>query len=183
MTGTDDEIEALAAEGETAGVSMADLIERMEKLLQPLPGEAPAAAKEEDIRTILSKARLPEKIKYAMFGNAVCRALLVFDPNRMIQQFVLRNPKLTQKEVEEFARNPNCPEGVLRAIADKKEWMKWYPLKLTLVSNPKTPQDVSLKWLKFLNPGDLKTISRSKNLPQTVMVMAKKKLADLEKRK
>jgi len=136
-----------------------------------------------DIRTLISKMRLPEKVKLAMFGNSTARGLLIRDANKMVQLFVLKNPKLTLKEIEDFSKNPNLSDQVLRHISSVQAWVKSYTVKLHLVINPKTPGDLSLKWLKFLNTPDLKNIARSKNLPQIVTVAAKKRLSDLDKRK
>lgn len=131
-----------------------------------------------DIRTALSKMNIPQKIKIALFGNAICRTLLIRDPNRMIQQFVLKNPKLTLKEVEEFAKNPNCSEWVLRAIAGNQMWTKSYAVKSNLVFNPKTPLDLSLKWVRFLNATDMKRLSKSKNVSQVLSTSAKKAVSE-----
>ena len=136
-----------------------------------------------DMRFTISKATIPEKIKLAMLGNSVCRAILIRDSNRMIQEFVLRNPRLQLQEIEEIARSPNISQHVLRRIADTQTWMKAYSVKLHLVTNPKTPGDLSLKWLKFLSMADLKKIARSKGVPQLVSVMAKKKVAEAEQKK
>lgn len=136
-----------------------------------------------DIRNLISKMRIPEKIKLAVFGNSIARGLLIRDPNKLIQGFVLKNPKLTSKEVEEFAKNPNLSEHVLRGIANSQTWMKGYAVKEAIVTNPKTPADLSLKWIRFLNESDLKRISKSKNVPHVVSVTAKKKIVELEKKR
>ncbi len=143
----------------------------------------PAAAEvidmDRDIRSQISDMSMPQKVKLALFGNAVCRSLLILYPSRMIQQFVLKNPKLGMNEVEAFARNSNMSESVLRTIADSRMWMKTYAVKLNIVTNPRTPGDVSLKWLRFLQEPDLRKIAKSKNLPQLIVNMAKKRVADL----
>lgn len=100
----------------------------------------------------------------------------------MIPIFVLKNPKLQIGEVETFANNSNLNEQVLRYIADKKEWIKEYSVKYNIVTNPKTPPAVALKWLRYLQVNDLKKISKSRNVPQVVAVTAKKRLAEKQKR-
>ena len=146
--------------------------------------EIAAAAQEgnEDIRLTISKATLPQKIKLAMFGNSTCRAILIRDSNRMIQEFVLKNPRMQLPEIEEFGRNPNMAQNVLRIIANNQGWMKSYQLKSSLVQNPKTPGDIALKWLKHLNMNDVKRLAKSKNIPQVVAMMAKKKVNDAERK-
>jgi hypothetical protein len=138
---------------------------------------------ENDVRTQLGKMTISQKIKAAMFGSSTVRGILIQDPNRLIQQFVLKNPQLSMDELTEFSRSPNTPAGVLRTINQNDAWMKNYTLKLGLVSNPKTPIELSLKWVKFLVANDLKKLAKSKNIPQTLSVTARKKLIELDKRK
>ena len=138
----------------------------------------PGAGDNTDIRSKLLTMKLPEKVKLAMFGNSVCRRLLVGDANKMVQSAVLKNPQLQMREVAEFAKNPNCSEHVLRSIAGNQQWIRDYGIKKNLVMNPKAPVDVTVKWLKFLNQPDLKTVARSKGLPQALITAAKKKMAN-----
>jgi len=134
-----------------------------------------------DLRNLIIKATIPEKIKFALFGNSTCRALLVRDHNRMIQQFALRNPSLQLREIEEFSHDTNMSEHVLRSISENPAWAKSYTIKYNLVTNPKTPGDVALKWLRYLNQPELKKISRSKSIPQLIAVTAKKRLGEMER--
>jgi hypothetical protein len=100
----------------------------------------------------------------------------------MIQQFVLKNPKLAQSEVETFAKNPQIAEGVIRTISDSKKWMKSGNLRYIVVTNPKTPGDIALKWLRYLPLSDLRKIAKSKNLPQLIAVTAKKRVAEADEK-
>lgn len=111
---------------------------------------------------------IPQKIKLAMLGNKTARALLIRDPNRSIAMFVLQNPRLTEGEVQEMAKNNNLDEAILREIANNSQWMRSYIVKAGLVANPKTPIDVSVKWVKHLHDADLRRLSRSKNIPQVL---------------
>ena len=138
---------------------------------------------ERDLRAKLPGMTIPEKIKMALFGSWLCRAILVMDANRIVQNCVLRSPRLREGEVETFAKNPNVSELVLREISKSRTWMKSYALKLGLVTNPKTPGDVALKWIHFLVKADLRKIAATKNLPQLVTVNARKLVADMEKKK
>lgn len=130
-----------------------------------------------DIRSKLAKLSKPEKLKAAMFGNSVVRRLLIFDPGRLTQEAVLGNPRLTLPEVEEFTKSTSIDSQVLRSVAAKSNWMRSYKIKLHLVTNAKCPQDISLKWLKYLHSNDIKNIARSRNVPQSLQTAAKKLLA------
>lgn len=133
-----------------------------------------------DIRALISEMKLPEKIKIAMFGNGTCRSLLIVDNNRLVQIAVLNNPKLQEGEVEVYAANTNVSDYVLRVISERRRWVKSYGVKLHLTSNPKTPGDIALKWLRYLNKADVRKLARSKNIPQLVSVNARKRLVEME---
>ena len=47
-----------------------------------------------DLRTQMRDMTIPQKVKLALLGNSVARMLLISDPNRMIQEAVLKNPRL-----------------------------------------------------------------------------------------
>jgi hypothetical protein len=136
-----------------------------------------------DLRAKLVNMPIPEKIKLALFGNSLCRMLLILDNSRVVQLCVLRSPRLRVAELEVFVKNPNISELVLREISKSRKWMKSYSLKLHIVTNPKTPGDVALKWLHFLVKADLRKIAMSRNLPQLVVVNARKLVADAEKKR
>ncbi len=136
-----------------------------------------------DFRAIIKDLKLPGKIKLAMFGNSLCRSLLIKDKNRVVQEAVLSNAKMRDKEIEDFAKDKNTPSNILRMISNNKAWIKSYGVKRNLVFNPKTPNELGIKWVKFLNKTDLKKVSKSKNLPQVVATTAKKKIQDEEKKR
>ena len=136
-----------------------------------------------DIRQLIADMRIPEKVKTAMFGDAVARMLLISDANRIVQEAVLKNPQIQDSEIESFAKNKNTPENVLRIIAGTKDWTRAYSVQLALVNNPKTPSDVAMKWLKYLRKNDLRKIAKSKNVPNVVSVTARKRLELMEKKK
>jgi len=135
-----------------------------------------------DVRAVITDLKVPGKMKLGMFGNSICRFLLIVDANKAVQACVLKNPKLGEGEIETFAKNPNVSEFVLRTISNTRTWMKSYQIKHNLATNPKTPGGVALKWLRYLRKSDLRIISKSKNLPQIVAVNAKKMLAAMDKR-
>ena len=145
----------------------------------------PAESTEEsvrDARAELKDMTLPLRIKAAMFGDAIIRSILITDSNQLIQNAVLNNPQLRDTEIEAFSKNRNVDQNVLRMISRNRTWMKSYSIKIALVFNPKSPQDVALKWLRFLTKNDVRKLARSKNVPGAVNVAARKRLSDMEKR-
>lgn len=134
-----------------------------------------------DIRTLIADMNIAQRLKAAMFGDATVRGLLISDSNRMVQEAVLNNPQLREAEIEEFAKNKNMPQFVLRSISMNRAYMKNYTLKSNLVFNPKTPQDVSMKLIRHLNKNDLRRLAKSKGVPQVLTNIARKMLATADK--
>ena len=137
-------------------------------------GEEPKEEEAQNLFTQIRDMSIPQKIKLAMFGNQMVRAILIRDTNRQIPLYVLENAQITDNEISEFARNTNLDEGIFRAINRNSKWMKNYTIKLALVSNPKVPVDISLKWIKFLRDRDLKQLSKSKNIPGVIASQCRK---------
>ncbi len=131
-----------------------------------------------DLRTRIGQMKLPARVILAMFGNAACRGILVNDGNRMVQLAVLKNPKIRAEEIEAFTKLRTVPETFLRIISENKIWMKSNSLKYSLVTNPKTAQDVSMRWIRFLSAHELKKIAKSREVPQLIAITAKRRLVE-----
>jgi hypothetical protein len=151
--------------------------EKKEYLIKEKKGESV------DLRQILSKASMAEKVKLALFGNSACRALLIMDPNPIFQAATLKNPRIQLIEIEAYTKNPFMPDLVLGMIAESRTWSSSYTVKKNLVFNPKTPPHASLKFVRFMQRQDLRTLARSKQVPQLVAVAARRKMEDLNRKR
>ncbi len=109
-----------------------------------------------------------EKFRLAILGNREARNLLIHDPNKIISIAVLRNLKLNESEVLQYAQMRNLSREIILGIAKDQKWRKSYPVRFALASNPKTPASVSLNFLPHLLEKDLKALSRGKDVPSPV---------------
>ncbi|HMO02394.1 MAG TPA: hypothetical protein PKD37_05925 [Oligoflexia bacterium] len=134
-----------------------------------------------DIRFLIKKMTIPQKLKLALFGNATCRMILIMDKSKLVSMAVLKNARIQVSELEDFAKNPNIPAEILRALAASRELAKSNRFRFNLATNPKTPQDVGLGLLRYLMVNQLKMISRSKQIPQVVANTARRILAEKTK--
>ena len=96
-----------------------------------------------------------QRLKAAAQGSREVRAILIRDPSKVIAMAVLNSPRLTEPEVESFARRGNVAEDVLRAIGANRAWVKNYGIVLALTKNPKTPLALSMRLMHRLNDRDL----------------------------
>ena len=147
-----------------------------EPLLDTL-ADVPDAADGEDEEgksKLLSSLSITDRMKLAMKGTREQRATLIRDPNRIVATAVLTSPKLTESEVEAFAKMANVSEDVLRIIGTNRSWMKSYAVALALTRNPKSPPGLSMQLLHRLNEKDMKRISTDRNVPEVLRLTAKR---------
>ena len=143
-----------------------------------LPEEETDPSKPEALVQQLAKLGFTGRLKMAMKGSREARAILIRDPNKMIAATVLSSPKVTEQEVESFARMANVSEDVLRSIGSNRAWIKNYGVVVGLARNPKTPLGMALNFLPRLNDRDLQMVSTDRNVPDPLRIAARKKLVD-----
>ncbi len=153
-------IEAMRFLDESSGMSEEDkAAEIVESLLQKV-----------------QKKKMSEKIRLAMTAGQGNQEYPDPDSNRMIQVAVICNAKKPEGEVAAIACSRHVDEEVLRRIAADKEWIRLYPVRLALATNPKTPITISRRLVATLNHKDLRNISRSKSVPNLVASEARRHL-------
>jgi hypothetical protein len=123
---------------------------------------------------ILSTLPVIDRLKLAMRGSREQRSQLIRDSNKLVAVAVLSSPKLSEPEVEAFARMANLSEEVLRIIAMNRGWVKNYNIAAALTRNPKTPIALAMGFLQRLNERDLKMLSIDRNVAEPVRVAARK---------
>jgi hypothetical protein len=131
-----------------------------------------------NLLTQLRTMTLAERLKLALRGNRDARTLLLRDANRMVQRFVLQNPRLTDEEIIALAKNRNIEREILEGICRRKEWVSNYQVRLALATNPKTPLAMAVRFVPTLLPRDLRALAKSRNVPAAVNGMAKRLVID-----
>ncbi len=124
----------------------------------------------------LANMSVPQKVQAAMKGTREMRAILVRDPNKMVSLAVLSCPKVTETEIESFARMGSVSEDVLRTIGQTRAWIKSYNVVLALVRNSKTPVALTMVLLNRLNEADVRRLSIDRNVPEPLRIAARRKL-------
>lgn len=137
----------------------------------------------EGIAQQLAKMSFPERLRAAVKGSREMRSILIRDPNKLISASVLSSPKLTEQEVEAFARMANVAEDVLRIIGSNRGWMRNYSIVLGLTKNPKAPLALTLNNLGRLNDRDLQAVAVDRNVPEPLRIAARKKVSSNTGRK
>ena len=122
----------------------------------------------------IQKLNIGERIQLSQKGSREIRSILLRDPNKEVMLKVLENPKITDSEIEIILKHRTTSDEVIRKIAKKREWLKNYAIVHSLVTNPKTPITISLRYINHLRVKDLKIIEKDKNVSGAVRETAKR---------
>ncbi len=145
------------------------------ELIEDSEGE-PDEVTEGNLLKIVQNMNVMQKIKLARMGNKDARGLLVRDRNKIVASAAIRSPKITENEVESFARARNLSEEVIRIIAANREWTRSYRVKLGLATNPKVRIQTAMKFLNFLQERDLRNVMKSKDVATPIAAHARRLL-------
>ena len=142
-------------------------------------GEEFEQAEEPEIRDAYKRILVlntAQKAILAMRGGREERMILIRDSNRLVCSGVLKNPRITEDDIESFARMRGVNSDVLRGISQNREWLKSYSVIVSLVNNPKTPQGVSTNLVNRLRNNELKLMRQNHDVPELIRRMARRTL-------
>lgn len=136
--------------------------------------ELAADSKNVSMLQLINGLNTAQKIALAMKGNKEARSILIRDTNKMVASAAIRSPRITEQEVKKAAQSRQVSDDVIRFISNSRELLRSYPVKVALAQNPKTPQPTAMKLLTLLRQPELRSISKSKNVPSAVSAQAKR---------
>jgi hypothetical protein len=128
------------------------------------------------LATRIAEMTSAQKIRFTLIGNAAARAILVRDPNKLVSLAAVTSPTMSDAEAVRIASSKQVSEEVLRFIGNRREWLSNYEVKRQLCFNPKTPIGISMKFLSHLRFPDLRSLSRSKNVPASLRTAAQQRV-------
>jgi hypothetical protein len=160
----------------------------MEGLANDRPVEVPLGGDDVEIETpvdestksrnlYLSKLTVAQKIRVGMLGSASDRAYLIRDSNRMVHNAVASSPKSNEHDAMAWSANRALSGDVISYIANRRDWLKLYQVKVNLVNNPKLNVAIALRLMPFLQPKDLKSLVNNRNVSHVVTRQAKELLS------
>jgi hypothetical protein len=142
------------------------------------PPELPPAElkdpRKQSVFTMILMMSVAQKIQLAYKGGKTERSILIRDHNRLICAAVMRNPRMTETEVEQISGMRGINDEVLRLIGLRRDWASKYNIAIALTRNPKTPVGVVLPLINRLTLRDLKSLKDDKGVSEVVRVAARK---------
>jgi regulator of extracellular matrix RemA (YlzA/DUF370 family) len=127
-------------------------------------GEVPAERVTLIRRVMFMNAK--DRMKLAMKGDREARSILIRDSNRVVATAVIKNPRVTEQEVEAIAAMRTVADEVLRLIAMNRAWARSYSIIHNLVRNPRTPLPTVISTLPRIRTKDLKNLAQNRNVSE-----------------
>lgn len=104
---------------------------------------------------------------------------LLLDPDPIVLDHLLRNPRVTEADVMRIAARRPISEAALRAIGKSSRFGVRTRVRVALARNPYCPADLAIQWLGTLPTPDLREIARDGTLLPALREHA---AAELERR-
>ena len=128
-----------------------------------------------NIQAFLAKLSVPQKVELAGKGNREVRTLLSRDPSSMVARAVINSPRLSEPDVLAYASSPLTNDEILKTIAESKTWARNPRVLFSIVSNPRTPPAIAVRFLGHLPVGELNIVARNRNVSIVVRNEAKRR--------
>jgi hypothetical protein len=163
------------AELENMGAATPEVGEDEKPVAPGSPEEQALEQKKESITQQVMKLGIAKKIEWAnKKGNREVRTILLRDPNKLVQLAVIQSPRITEGEIAKVALSRTAPQEVLQSIYNNRQLMKNYQIKMNIVTNPKVPVGVSMRFLSTLRMAEVKAVAKNRNVSQGLSTAAKK---------
>ena len=109
-----------------------------------------------------------DRMKLAMKGDREARSILIRDSNKVVCSAVVKNPRITEQEIENIAAMRTVSDEVLRLIALNRSWARSYPIIHNLARNPRSPIPTVINILPRIRTKDLQTLTQNRNVSEAV---------------
>lgn len=114
---------------------------------------------------IIEKLNASQRIRVALTGSREDRNILLRDTRRVVYMSVMKSPQISLAEVTAIASSKNMPDEVISYVAGRRDWVRYYPIVVALVNNPKCPLADAVGFMRQLRLNDLKLLQKSKSIP------------------
>ena len=166
---SDEEFEAVIASS-AATVEKQETGEAALRNLKSLDEADADASPEEQTKRITRAQRIermnaPQRVRLALMGDREDRSILLRDTRRIVYMSVIKSPKMSLGEVGQICASKSMPDEVIAYIAQRRDWVRYYPIVVALVNHPKCPLPEAVGFMRQLRLNDLKNLQKSKSIP------------------
>lgn len=115
---------------------------------------------------------VPVRIRLARSADRTLRGVFARDASAQVALSILIGNKVGEQEAEVFANSRSVHPDLLAAIAKRREWVRRYSVAKALAKNPRIHIATAIRLLSRITVGDLRLISRDRNVAQAVRMAA-----------
>jgi hypothetical protein len=132
----------------------------------------PASALPRDV------AELPLGVRRSLARGMDVRLLerLLLDPDPIVLDHLLRNPRLTEEHVVRIAARRPISETALRAVAESARYGVRPRVRVAIARNPYCPSDLALRLIGSLSLAALREMSSDGTLAESVRTQVREEL-------
>jgi hypothetical protein len=131
--------------------------------------EPPEDSEHIEIKAIqIKNMSVKDKMILAPKADKPERAVLLRDLNASVARLLIRNPRITESEIAQMAKDFSVPSDVLEMIAKNRKWIQNSDIRLAIVKNPRTPTPLAVAQLNYIQVKDLAVLAKSQSVRETI---------------
>ncbi len=118
--------------------------------------------------------RLGDLITLSRVGPRRVTSRLLYWTDPRVRTAGLHNPRLRDGDLCAVLESDDAPRAIAAEILQVHRWALNYQVRRAIVRSSRTPHPISLALIAELNPGDLKDLARSDDVPPLVAAVARR---------
>lgn len=122
----------------------------------------------------LTAMRLGDLITLARVGPRRVTGKLLLSPTPRVREAGLLNPRLRESDLCAVLESEDAPRPLPAEILQVHRWAINYQVRRAIVRSSITPHPISLSLIAAMNPGDLRDLARSEDVPPLVAAVARR---------
>ena len=122
----------------------------------------------------LNAMRLGDLITLARIGPRRVTSKLLLSSDPRVRAAGLENPRLRDGDLCSVLDAEDAPRSLAAEVLRVHRWATSYSVKRALVRSAFTPHAISLSLIAEMNPGDLRDLARSDDVPPLVSAVARR---------
>jgi hypothetical protein len=122
----------------------------------------------------LNAMRLGDLITLSRVGPRRVTSRLLLHPDPRIRCAGLQNPRLRDGDLCALLESTEAPREIAAEILQVHRWAASYQVRRAIVSGSATPHPISLALIAEMNPGDLRDLAQSDDVPPLVSAVARR---------
>ena len=123
---------------------------------------------------LLTALRLGDLVTLARIGPRRVTSQLLLSADSRVREAGLHNPRLRDSDVCAVLERDDAPRPFAAELLQVHRWAASYQVRRAIVRSAATPHPISLSLIASMNPGDLKDLAQSDDVPPLVGAVARR---------